>query len=402
MSFVKQLWDDGDVAFIHDVGAMVRPTTKEQYINDKKEYTPEGLFGHNTQQAFIQASGPESSNGWFGRTANIIDPLFTQGGDPIFNIGQKVTTSAFTLQGSDLQSKTYPPMSSLNYPATVLRSLDGFGLVTDDDIDDAEEQIRHSGDNPAPRDSNLLVDSFVDIFNTAVRDQASVVDNVFTWNDDDNLTQEQKDDINQIFTDAIVTSPVAGWVSLVQKAAEIIYSAKSEGYNQRRQTIFVPMGGWDHHASLREQHDSKIEGVDYAIKSLVLFLKEVGLYDSVVIAHEADFNRTLRSNGNLGVDHAWATHSFVVGGPVKGGFYPTNYMPNYDTDGIKSEGSTLGRYIPEVSIDQYYAEILEWFGIPRQHLDLVLPELPKFTTNNNQNYIFANQPPGVEYSIDFI
>lgn len=400
-SFVKSLWDDGDVAFIHDTGALNVPTKKDDFISNTAFYSPNGLYGHNTQQNFWMGAEPLLSTGWFGRTSNLLDPT---NDDPIFNVGQVVDSSAITIAGSDLQSKPYSPMASVNYKPILPRELNGTALVSQDDMNDASDDMAHAGDNPPPRQSNLILNSFIDIFNDALDSQIIASESAITWNNDDSLSQAEKDIINGFFSDARSNAPIKSWVDLSQLTAEIIYSARAEGYNQRRQTIFVPFGGWDHHASLRAQEDNKLLSIDYAIKALVQFLKQIGLYDSVAICHGSEFSRTLSSNASKGTDHAWASHSFVIGGPVKGGFYPTNYSPIYDPSGIKSDGSPLGRYIPEVSIEQYYAEILDWFGIPRKHLHLVLPRLTDFTTSgsNNSEYIFANKPSGTTYSIDFI
>lgn len=47
-------------------------------------------------------------------------------------------------------------------------------------------------------------------------------------------------------------------------------------------------------------------------------MKAQNIFDSVVIASESDFGRTLSSNG-AGTDHAWAGNHFVLGGKVNGG-----------------------------------------------------------------------------------
>ena len=44
-------------------------------------------------------------------------------------------------------------------------------------------------------------------------------------------------------------------------------------------------------------------------------LKAQNIFDSVVIASESDFGRTLSTNG-AGTDHAWAGNYFVLGGKV--------------------------------------------------------------------------------------
>ena len=389
MPILKTLWDDGEVAFIMDIGPLQEPTKKEDYLSDKARYTPRGLFGHDSQQLTWQAADFTRQTGWTGRTANLLDPTTN---DPIFNVGQKVDSSSISLYPSALQGVSFAPLAAVTYEATVLVDASPSGIVNQDDLNVAEENVRNDGDDPPVRQSNLINSSFIDIFNRSVDSQQTTFDSTFTWNDDPDLDQDKKDVINKIFDDAYVDgSGIPSWISVSRRIAEVIYSHKSAGFDQRRQTIFAPFGGWDHHSNLRA-NDNKFYGVGKVIDTLVSFLKEVGLYDSVVICHGSEFSRTLRSNGNNGTDHAWAGHSFIVGGPVNGGTYPTNYMPDYTLDGPKNDGSTLGRYIPEVAIDQMYAQLLSWFGIPTQHLDLILPNLPLFVGDNNKDYKFVSEP----------
>lgn len=398
MPILKSLWDDGDLAFIMDAGTLVEPTTREDYLLNKSRFSPSGLFGHDSQQLTWQAAETKRQTGWTGRTANLIDPFLN---DPIFNPGQKVDGSSISLLASALQCISFPPLGAVNYQPTVLVDLSNNGVVSKNDLDETEAKIRNDGDDPPVRQSNLIHSSFIDIYNRAVESQQITKDSTVTWNNDPDITQDKKDAINKIFDDARAKTVYTPWISVAIRIAEVIYSSKSTGFNQRRQTIFAALGGWDTHSVLR-LNDFKYGSVSDSIEALVLFLKEIDLYDSVAICHASEFSRTLRSNGNSGTDHAWASHSFIVGGPVKGGTYPTNYMPDYTLDGPKNDGSTLGRYIPEVAVDQIYAQLLKWFGIPVQHLDLILPNLPLFVGSNNVDYKFVSETPDAPFSLDFI
>lgn len=426
LTFFSELWDDGDLAFIHDVGIVNEPTTKEQYLSNTVELQPVNLFAHDKQQELWQTAEIHKTNsgtGWLGRTANLMDPFFNdKSQDPIYNADRIVDTGSFSLIGTDVQTAAYPQMFSVNYPPTVFKEAEARRETnaSDADVKSTSEKLRHENSDPNPitPETNLIIQSFIDIYNDSIDAQADASENIYTWDSDDSLTTEQKNELNAIFPTNVVemeaaaaslgiSNPSSTWIYISRAIAEILYSSKSEGYNQRRQTIFAGYGGWDNHTDLRIAEDNKLLQVNYAVKALVEFLKHpsVNMFDDVAIMHESDFNRTMSSNNTAGTDHAWAGHSFVIGGPVKGGFYPTNYSPVYDPTGIKSDGDSnnLGRYIPEVSVEMIYTEILDWFGIPRKHISLILPALPKFTTNSsNTQYRFPNKPQDVNYSIDFI
>lgn len=410
LTYFKTLWDDGDLSFVFDTGTLNYPTTKEQFTSDFTYYAPNGLFGHNTQQEDWMTTSEVAGTGWTGRTAALID-----GGpdnEPYFNPDQNADSSSFSFQGSDIQSTPFSPVFKVNYPPQTLQPPSSFwGYVTEDNLNNADAEMYHDNLSTVSKGTNVVLNSFIDIFNQAIDSQEIVSNNNVAWNQDSTLTQEEKDRINSYFDLVFdpVTNPVTYFTIFARYAASVIYSSAigvgDAGYKQRRQTIFVPLGGWDHHANIRDQHDIRLVAVNRAYEALIRFLKDpkVNLYDSVVIMHGAEFSRTLRSNGNQGTDHAWASHTFIAGGPVNGGLYPTNYQPNYDPVGLKSDGSRLGRYIPEVPVEFVYAQVLEWFGIPRQHLDLVLTKLPRFCENNdNTGYIFANKPNGVSYNLNFI
>lgn len=403
MPFLKTLWDRGDIAFIHDVGTLNEPTTREQYLADKVTYAPEGVFAHNVQQRlWATADLPGAAlteTGWMGRTANLIHPEAADGKPPIFNVSQTVDSAAVSFV-TDLQTVCFEPLSVVNYKSVELSSLDTKGVVDSNDLTAAENDIRNVGPNSIPPSSNLIVQSLADIYEEFASDQKNITDKTFTWEDDTNLTQAQKDNINDIFEAS--NNPAGSLLPFARSVCEVIYSQKSvgnDGFKQRRQLIFVSTGGWDNHSNLRDIHIPKIKEVNFLIKIILDFAQQIGAYDDIVINHQADFNRTLRSNGTRGTDHAWGGHSFVIGKAVNSGFYPTGYQPNFTINGPKSVDSALGRYIPEVSINQVYAKLLNWFGIPEQHLDLILPNLPAFCkSSNNLDFKFASG----NYTLNFI
>lgn len=97
--------------------------------------------------------------------------------------------------------------------------------------------------------------------------------------------------------------------------------------------------------------------------------------DDVVTFTASDFGRTLRSNGQ-GTDHAWSGNQLVMGGPVTGGEIKGRY-PSLVIDGPDDIGRG-GRIFPQLSPDQYFCELLRWFGVSNGDMDLVLPNIRNF------------------------
>jgi uncharacterized protein (DUF1501 family) len=143
---------------------------------------------------------------------------------------------------------------------------------------------------------------------------------------------------------------------------------------QSRQTFFIEYGGWDHHDGVIESQAEMLPEVDAAVKAFFDCLAALGVDSNVTLFTASDFGRTLTTD-NDGADHAWGGNHFIVGGAVNGkriyGQYPQLYIDNPLDVG-------RGRLIPQVSVDEYFAELALWFGVPRSDLHLVLPNLANF------------------------
>ena len=67
---IQELFDNGQLAFISNMGALVEPVTKAAYKNNSVLLPPQ-LFSHNDQQSFVQSlQSGFKRNGWCGRAAD--------------------------------------------------------------------------------------------------------------------------------------------------------------------------------------------------------------------------------------------------------------------------------------------------------------------------------------------
>jgi uncharacterized protein (DUF1501 family) len=141
-----------------------------------------------------------------------------------------------------------------------------------------------------------------------------------------------------------------------------------------RQTFFVSMGGWDHHDEVLLNQETMLPIVSAALSEFNSAMIELGVENDVTTFTASDFGRTLTSNGR-GSDHAWGGNHMIMGGAVQGGDIYGRYPDLY-------AGSALdtgrGRLIPTTSVDEYFAELALWFGVPRQDIELVLPNIRRF------------------------
>jgi len=168
-----------------------------------------------------------------------------------------------------------------------------------------------------------------------------------------------------------------------------------DALGMRRQIFFASLGGFDTHSGqvlggnpAAGTHANLLAQVSDAMRAFYDATVALGVASQVVTFTLSDFSRTHVPNGNLGTDHAWGSHQFVMGGSVLGGnFYgvagsngtvfPT-LAPN-GPDDTDAGGNARGRWIPTTAIDQYGATLASWFGVSGTDLPAVFPNIGRFT-----------------------
>jgi uncharacterized protein (DUF1501 family) len=83
----------------------------------------------------------------------------------------------------------------------------------------------------------------------------------------------------------------------------------------------VALGGFDTHADERGMQESLLSAVDGAVTSFLADMRDDKYGKNVVVMLYSEFGRRVAANASHGTDHGTAGPVFVVGDPVKGGFY---------------------------------------------------------------------------------
>jgi uncharacterized protein (DUF1501 family) len=341
MTEVRDLFTQGRLGFVANVGSLIRPTTLADYRANR--YRPLSLYSHSDQIKQWQTCMPDQRTaiGWGGRAADIIRSLNNPGivsmnislsGQSVFLTGQQAFTYSINSSGATALTG-YDPRAVNNL--TALRT-----AAVDTTLGADYRSLFEQSYGDSTRDA---IDAYYEF--------AAALSGV-----------------------TLATAVPAG-NTLATNLGMIARTASSAGrLGARRQIFFVQLGGWDHHDEVLNNQVTMLRTVSQALGFFWSALGELGLQNNVTLFTASDFGRTLTSNGN-GSDHAWGGNHLVLGGAVRGGNVFGNREQGYypDLQNLAAIDTGQGRLIPGVAVDEYARDLLSWFGVSNGDLDYVLP-----------------------------
>jgi len=344
MPEVQSMFNNNKLAFVANVGTLVEPTTKAQYLNQGVT-VPLGLFSHADQIQQWQTSIPQtrSSVGWGGKIADIL-----HAGNGNQNISMNITLSGTNLFQIGNNITEYAIRASAG---------GSVGINVYDNTDPVSQYLKTNVEN-------LLNQQYADIFRSTYGDKIA---NSQSYHEQFNAALANAPTLNTTFSNSYLSQNMA----LIAKTISV-----RNTLNVNRQTFFVTYGGWDHHDNLLTNQIDMLGVLSTALGELEAALQEIGVFNDVTTFTVSDFARTLTSNGN-GSDHAWGGNTMVLGGGVNGGSVYGTY-PSLAYNGVDDVGN--GIMLPTTSTDEYFAELAEWFGISATDLPYVLPNVGNFYT----------------------
>ncbi|MEL6923540.1 MAG: DUF1501 domain-containing protein [Bacteroidota bacterium] len=343
MSNLHQLFNNGKVSLINNVGPLIVPTTKESFKN-KSAPRPLGLFSHSDQLKNAQTGLPHLRThfGWGGRMADLLNSMNTNknismnislAGTNIFQYGQTLVEFAIDPYDGSPGIDGYNPQATNAFDKQRTQAID----------------MLLSLDHP-----DMYKKTYTDVLRRA-RDGSIEF----------RAAMAQIGELSTFFSDNRISQSF-------KRITEVIKARDILGF--KRQIFFVKMGGWDMHGELIENHEKRLTTVDNALYEFSNGLAEIGMFDNVTTFTISDFGRTLTSNGN-GSDHAWGGNSLVMGGGIKGG----DMFGTFPSLALGSAQEIRnGVLIPTVSNDEYFAELALWFGVSRSDLKTLFPNIGNF------------------------
>jgi uncharacterized protein (DUF1501 family) len=343
---MKTMWDAGRLAIVRNVGPLVQPVTRAQYLANSVPLPPQ-LYSHSDQQNVWEtgiADQPVADTGWLGRLAELMIPFNAGSVSPLLSFaGPTDTFRAFDLRTLGLASVGLPDRNGGGAVAAGAMSIINNLIAT------------HTDPDP-------LVQEWVDSNRRAVAATATV--------------SAARDSIANP-TGIPGTSALGNQMRMAIRLA-----AAQSTLNHRRTMFFVQHGGYDHHAAQLGAESERLTQLDPVLLAAYNATVALGISANTTFVVYSEFGRSLRQNGS-GTDHGWGGHAFVFGGGVTGGWYGNPYsLDPAGPDIVLNQG----HLIPTTSTDTLIASLGLWMGVPDatangvNPLNLLCPNLPNFPT----------------------
>jgi uncharacterized protein (DUF1501 family) len=348
---LHNLWNQGSVAIAVNTGTLVRPITRDEYRAGIGR--PYQLFSHSDQQTSWQTSvgGGHAGSGWGGRLAD-------------------------RLAGN----QRFPVVTSLSGVTIFSNGRLKRPLIINDSRTRLDQVLLLSRrDATSMRDLSQLV--ALDLGKgsaTLVSANATVVDDAL------NISRDLQDQGNPTLDTVF---PRTGLGYQLEQIAKVIKIAPNLTGGVQRQVFLASMGGFDTHNNQVAGQVNLWTQVSEAMAAFYAATVELGVSSKVTSFTMSDFGRTLKPanpGGNVGTDHAWGSHHFVMGDAVNGGdFYGTypSFALGAEDDADDGSGAR-GRFVPTQSVDQYAATMATWYGLQPGDLEYVFPNISQFATSD--------------------
>ena len=373
MPGVRDLYNDGKLAFVCNVGSLIEPTSMSDF--QSQAALPLGLFSHADLQQHWMTSVPQSRSqvtGWAGRMADMIaaspQSVMNQsvsmnmslGSVNMMQTGGSVVPYVITESGAQEVGWYGPTWTQAKM----------FTTMTDDYLSQSYSNLL---EKTFANQNQVALDAAQE-FNAAANQSAvtSLVDQHFPNNGGSRLGRELRSVARAIAASGAInlgTNPTIG---------------------QSRQMFFVSHNNYDHHDELIVNQQNRLYEVGMALANFQAAMDALGLSDEVVLFTASDFARTLSSNGK-GSDHAWGGVSMVMGGGVQGGRlhgqYPTSLTNPQGTVGRAGQSNRettsldlgRGRLLPTLSVDEMVCELASWYGVSNDNnMEMILPNIRNF------------------------
>lgn len=356
MTNIRNIYQAGDAAFFANIGNLVEPVTR-QTLKAKTVKLPPQLFAHDQQQRFAQTVDPltrTNANGVLGKMADAV--------------ANEMKTDIFTFD------RTWKASQADSTTATVLDKKKGVKKMHSYQTSPTFIDELAQGQAPKSHFAETYYASLKHSLKTTEELAEKLHGAEQEWLSERSKKKALKD---WEFGD----DNVGKQFSILSQ----IINLRKKNIRQSHRDVFVVWAkGFDTHGSYAPPEDLK--NTDNAVGAFRQEMKRQGLWDDTVVVSVSDFGRSLTPNA-AGTDHGWGGNYFAVGGKVKQGVlgqYPASLAIDNDMD------NGHGTIIPHRGWDTMWAPIADWFGVPSDKHEDVLPNLRNFPEFTNEDGGFAS------------
>jgi len=351
LPFLRTIYNSGELAFISNIGSLVEPLDARKFRENGKRCN--GLFSHIDQERAAHTL-----------TCQTATPIYKGAGgrlaDALADGSQGYRTEAFSMAGRSKWSLGYQ-----TNPKIVSRSNGNVPLYYASKIVTVMDNIT----------SMKYENVFCEEYRRQLKDAFRV-----------------NEELGTTLSTASLSTGFNAPDSLAQQFKQIARLISAHGSrNAERDIFYAQLGGFDHHQGVAAGLVDRLTIVNNAISAMVTELKAQGNFDKVTLVMHTDFGRTLAPNSNVGTDHGWAGHTFVIGGSVNGGKvynqYPETLLRGHSMDVMH------GRIIPKFPWENIMVPVAKWMGVEDSQTHGVFPNLVNFNMSQHilpRSTVFSN------------
>ncbi len=362
-SKMQTLFGEGKLVPVLNVGSLVRPITRAEYLANATGSRPPQLFSHSDQVTQWQTSIPDQppATGWGGRMADLLDSWANPNGKISMSVS---LNGANTLEVGNLISQYHV-------------STAGAVTLSGDLMTGTGTRVRALRDILALSNTNLqrrsyaeVVDRAIatgDLLNTSIAATSETGSPPWVWN---------------------TPFPTSGLGNQLKMIARLIQARGPAGFDMKRQIFFCSVGGYDTHTAqvtftpnlntTTGTHATLLGDVSECMFAFQRAMEQIGASQSVTTFTSSDFNRTFPTNSQ-GSDHGWGGHHMILGGAVNGRRTYGN-LPVFAINGPND--TSTGRWIPTLAVDQFSATLAKWFGVTPTDMPSIFPNVGRFATDD--------------------
>jgi uncharacterized protein (DUF1501 family) len=341
LGFVQELYNEGDLAFVANIGVLQQPVGASEKHNYRQLNKKTALFSHNTQQEELNSVDIHDDQAGQGILGRIADVLGLNGYNP--------GTLSVSSTAQALVSNFHPlVLAGTNGPTS-------FNPIPWDKVD-----------TDAVKELNKATEIGSNVFSEVWAQKITQ-----TLSDNDLLITELA---GASLEYAFPRQHLGRQMSTI---AKLIKTRSARGTD--RDMFYASMGGFDTHSSQDNVLNNRLRDVNGAFSSFVREMKAQQLWDNVAVVFVSEFGRTLTANAGGGSDHAWGGNHFIASGDLKGGQIFGEYPNDLTKSGDQIVSSRGGVVIPSTPWEALWNGVAEWLGVYSENdLATILPNRGPF------------------------